>query len=31
LSIELGMDADIVVNKYLEKHKKNINRQKQGY
>ena len=31
LSIELGMDADIIVDKYLEKHKKNINRQKQGY
>jgi dimeric dUTPase (all-alpha-NTP-PPase superfamily) len=31
LSIELGMDANTIVNKYLEKHKENMNRQKQGY
>src|SRR5919199_6876378 len=31
LSRELGMDANAIVNKYLEKHNENMNRQKQGY
>jgi dimeric dUTPase (all-alpha-NTP-PPase superfamily) len=31
LSIELGMDANTIVSRYLQKHKENINRQKEGY
>ena len=31
LSMEVGMDANTIVTKYLQKKKKNINRQKDGY
>jgi dimeric dUTPase (all-alpha-NTP-PPase superfamily) len=31
LSIELGMDANTIVVKYLEKHKENVKRQKNKY